>query len=199
MNAQTYFGRGILEFYEGKLVGRWLEEFIRFGVDLNRRTRDGDPAFFKLFFRFSHSSIDGFIDGLKIIFRNGGEVRLRDRNGKTILHRVCEPGEQNFYSVQPNFVRIIEVIIESGGEINPQDVDGKTPLMVLVNQVNQLKEKGVHLLEGVKLLLENGADPKLTDKQGREALDFIEESEIKELLNQYFAYFLASSYFVSFF
>jgi len=66
----------------------------------------------------------------------------------------------------------IRLLISAGALVNAQNKYGETPLMHAVLWGN---------IDNVKLLLENGADPRIRDNDGRQCIDFVSESTFPEI------------------
>jgi ankyrin repeat protein len=63
-------------------------------------------------------------------------------------------------------------LIQHGADVNARSNPGYTPLHLAVTNL---------CVETVKLLLENGADPKIRDDSGKTALDWALPFKIKEI------------------
>ena len=74
------------------------------------------------------------------------------------------------------WIYISSELINSGANINMKTYSGKTPLF-LGAETNKK--------EIVKLLLENGADPKIRDNKGRLARDMTKNREIQKIIDEF--------------
>lgn len=88
----------------------------------------------------------------------GEDLDARSIYGESALHRAVRTGS----------VDTVQVLLDGGAPVHGRDAFGKTPLMVVCG-TKQGKYKPAHLATVVKLM-ENGADPLMTDHKGRTAL-----------------------------
>lgn len=135
-------------------------------------------------------SFDGKLADVEILVSKGATVNSQDQKKRTPLILAASNGH----------LEIVEFLVSKGAEVNLKDSDSQTPLMyaskrsfnevatfLLLNgaEVNvQSKKKGMTALmlaagwdnvELVRMLLEHGADPTLTDIFGKTAKVFAEE------------------------
>ena len=99
----------------------------------------------------------------QIIKKNYHYALFRDEFGQTAMH-IC--AKRNMYQV-------ISLLISRLGDVNAQDIYGRTPLMCAVEKNH---------LDTVCVLLFNYADPDITDKKGKRAIDYLHIR--KKLLNK---------------
>ncbi len=136
------------------------------------------------------SSFDGELAQVEVLIMKGASVNLQDQKKRTPLILASSNGH----------LAVVEFLVSKGAEVNLKDSDSKTALMyaskrsfndvaafLLKNdaEVNgQSKKKGVTALmlaavwdnaELVRMLLEHGADPSLTDIFGKTAKFYAEE------------------------
>lgn len=107
--------------------------------------------------------------------------------GAKVDHATCFGKTALFYAVQFNFLESAEVLIANGANVNRKTtkankgltwgdpckcknlpVGGRTPLIYACWQGS---------LKGIKLLLEQGADPSLADTKGKTAIDYLDKNE----------------------
>lgn len=78
----------------------------------------------------------------------------------------------------------IQKLIEFGADVNACDNDGVSVLSYAINGLNEEYWFSKFLLENVKILLENGANANIRDKNGRSVLDrydAIDADELKDI------------------
>jgi ankyrin repeat protein len=136
------------------------------------------------------SSYDGELAHVEVLLMKGATVNSQDQKKRTPLILASSNGH----------LAVVEFLVSKGAEVNLKDSDRQTALMyaskrsfneiatfLLKNgaKVNvQSKKKGITALmlaagwdnvELVRMLLEHGADPSLTDMFGKTAKIFAEE------------------------
>jgi len=113
----------------------------------------------------------GALAQLKARLAQGVSVNARDEEGRTPLHWVCDRGHVELARA---------LVTELKADLNAQDADGATALhYAAANEQMTL----------IVLLLQNGADPRLTDESGETAAQAIREvsgltDEARALLTQ---------------
>jgi ankyrin repeat protein len=105
------------------------------------------------------------IDTVKLLLLNGADPNFRAKNGKTPLMKAAILGIQDARPMQHK-LQIMMYLLDSGAEIDAQTPEGKTALMYAV--INSR-------LEVVELLVGSGASLTITDHQGNQAKDMINE------------------------
>jgi ankyrin repeat protein len=110
----------------------------------------------------------GEIDKLKASIENGIDinvlVEMPGSSGESALHRACQFGRKS----------IVNLLIETGANINIQEQSrGITPLIKSIQARNA---------EIVKILLDAGANIKIKDFSGKDALDYAQQINDKEIL-----------------
>lgn len=104
-------------------------------------------------------------DTVKLLLLNGADPNFKAKNGKTPLMKAAILGIQDARPMQHK-LQIIMYLLDSGAEIDAQTPEGKTALMYAVANSR---------LEVVELLVSSGASLTITDHQGRQAKDMIEQ------------------------
>jgi len=123
-----------------------VNALLDFGADVNSRNRRGEPA-------LSIAAIQGKLAIVQCLLRRGANVNITDSNGNTCVHYAC--WNQQFVKA------IVSELLKYGADINQSNGNGITPLMISLEN-----KPGT-----VKMLLQVGADPRLADKEGHNALD----------------------------
>ena len=143
----------------------------------------------------------GDLDAVKTAILAGENVNSSDRNGNTPL----------LTAVRDQNEAMVEVLLKGGAKANVEDRSGKTPLMWAAESgntaimerliaarasIDRQNGSGVTALmvaarsgrlDAVRLLLEKGAKPGVTDYTGRDAIGWADESRdpaIKAALSQ---------------
>ena len=99
---------------------------------------------------------------IKFLIKNGADVNAKNDEGITPLHIVLYP-------------EIAQILIAHGAVINAVSKNGDTPLHVMAAEGDQT-------LDVVELLLENGADKSIKDKQGKTAFDIAKSRDEEGLM-----------------
>jgi ankyrin repeat protein len=103
----------------------------------------------------------GHADTVEVLLKHGAEIETKDKKGWTAL----------MLAVFDLHTDTVEALLKHGADINACDINGETA-----------KDNTFAL----QLLLRMGANPHLTDKYGRKAIDYAEhESESYEYLKGY--------------
>ena len=102
---------------------------------------------------------------VKLLLLHGANPNLRDAKDRTPLIKAAILGIQDARPMQHK-LKIIMDLLDSGAEIDAQTPDGKTALMYAV---------GHSRLEIVKFLVSSGASLTISDRQGNQAKDIINQ------------------------
>ena len=109
--------------------------------------------------------------------KGGADVHATDKNGVTALH----------HAVRFRSVEAVRTLIEHGASVNQQcRRNGSTPLHRAVTQTGAPGTAGKSdaAKEIIRLLLEAGADPAITNKSGKTPADYVQDQSIKSLLRK---------------
>jgi ankyrin repeat protein len=85
--------------------------------------------------------------------------------------------------VGSNQKEYIRLLVSKGIDINSQDDNGNTALHYPLNNVLRDKMYLPYSTGIVKILIEEGADPQIKNKEGKSPMDIAVESEENELIN----------------
>jgi ankyrin repeat protein len=157
-----------------------VKDLIDKGADINAKDRIG-------FTPLMEACECGRTAIAKILIENGADVDAKQVSGSTPLQMAA-------YNLHPDTVKLL---IDNNANINTTNKQGKSILIDLVSASSKDREGTSDIsiatkiqsdiVQMVKLLLENGADPNIKDSKGRSALMEArknEYSEIAELLKQ---------------
>jgi len=86
-----------------------------------------------------------------------GDLDVLDEDGFACLHHVA-------LLLKPEAGRLVDVLVGAGAAVDVRDLLGETPLIVAAHYANA---------PVIERLLACGADPRLTDRHGRTALDYL--------------------------
>lgn len=151
------------------------KELIRFllekGANPLLRTKDSDWSVLQM---AAFCSAHGL---LQFYASQGLNIQERTKSGETLLHIAS----RNYTCCQ----RTLKTLLDLGLDVNAQDGGGKTPLHAACIYLKEHKTE--YVLQGVRFLLENGADKTIKDLGGKTALDILKKHkkypEIIKLLN----------------
>ena len=140
-----------------------IELLLSNGPDIDSRTGEGSTPLII-------ASFTGNVDAAKYLLEKGADPSLQDNYGWNSLHFASQFDDRG----------MILQILTQVTDIESRNADGLTPLMIAV----------LHgTLQGVKCLLERGADPFSEDNLGRNSLDlalaFNSDPGVEELLHSH--------------
>jgi len=137
-----------------------VRELIAAGGDVNAKDDLEDSAFL-------YAGAEGFNEILELTLENGADVKSLNRYGGTALIPASEHGH----------VETVKMLIEAGVPVDHVNDPGWTAMQEAV----LLNDGGEDQQEVVRLLLAAGADPNITDPQGRTALENAQRLGFREL------------------
>ncbi|UUX58718.1 ankyrin repeat domain-containing protein [Glutamicibacter halophytocola] len=137
-----------------------VRELIAAGGNVNAKDSLEDSAFL-------YSGAEGFNEILELTIENGADVKSLNRYGGTALIPASEHGH----------IQTVKILIDAGVPLDHVNNPGWTALQEAV----LLNDGGPNQQEVARLLLEAGADPQITDQQGRTALENARRLGFKEL------------------
>lgn len=127
-----------------------VRELIAAGGDVNAKDSMEDSAFL-------YAGAEGFNEILELTLENGADVGSLNRYGGTALIPASEHGH----------METVKILIGAGVPLDHVNEPGWTALQEAV----LLNDGGPNQQEVARQLLEAGADPQITDLQGRTALE----------------------------
>lgn len=136
---------------------------IEQGANLNVGENKGETPLLLFMRNYSNSRIS------QLIMDSGANMLAKDIDGATALHYACR---DELYDQGGRF--LAHKIIEGGLSINALDNFNWTPLMYAANKGHQLL---------CQWLIKNGADCKLTNKDGQTALDLAQKKGYYRAVN----------------
>lgn len=145
---------------------KWIYKLINAGASVNVWDENGIPILCNIRFRHDLEMFDKLIE-------NGADVNMRDFIGRTPLMLV-----KSYYQAVK--------FIYCGADVNAKD---RREFTVLMNHINRLErlvltyEEQDEIIGIVKLLLDNGADPKARACDGTTPLKLARKSKNKKLIN----------------
>jgi ankyrin repeat protein len=144
-----------------------LDEILKVNPDMNALGAEGHTPL--------HLGVRRPDNGKMIqrLIEHGGDVNIRDPKGKNAL----------LVSVDSNQTEYIELLVSHGIDINSQDNDGNTALHYPLARVLRNKMFLPSSKEIAKILLDEGADPTIRNKEGKSPMDLAMETGESELIN----------------
>ena len=109
--------------------------------------------------------------------KRGGDIHATDKNGVTALH----------HAVRFRSPSAVKTLIERGANVNQTcRRNGSTPLHRAVTQTGAPGTAGRQrdVFEIIRLLLDAGADPSITNKSGKKPADYVRDATTKSLFNK---------------
>ena len=137
-----------------------VRELVAAGGNVNAKDSLEDSAFL-------YSGAEGFNEILELTIENGADVKSLNRYGGTALIPASEHGH----------IQTVKILIDAGVPLDHVNDPGWTALQEAV----LLNDGGPNQQEVARLLLEAGADPQITDPQGRTALENARRLGFEEL------------------
>jgi hypothetical protein len=110
---------------------------------------------------------DASIEMARLLISYGSKLKLVDKEKNNALHHLAENG------VEPEIVRYL---ISSGIDVNAVNKEGRTPLMIAAYNSRS---------EVVTTLLESGANPSSTTRDGKSAWDLADGEMVRSALVAY--------------
>ena len=144
-----------------------LDEILKVNPDINAINTEGYTSLHLAVRRPDNGKAIG------LLLQEGADVNILDPTGRNAL----------LVSVGSHQKEYIELLKSNGIDINSQDIDGNTALHYPLINVLENKLYLPYSTEIVKILLEEGADPQVKNKEGKSPMDLAVESEESELIN----------------
>jgi ankyrin repeat protein len=144
-----------------------LDEILKANPDIDAINTEGCTPFHLAVRRPDNEK------AIDLLIQHGADLSITDPAGRNAL----------LVSVSSHQKEYIELLVSKGIDINSRDNDGNTALHYPL--INVLKNKLYlpYSKEIVKILMEEGADPQIRNKQGKSPMDLAVESGENELIN----------------
>jgi ankyrin repeat protein len=110
---------------------------------------------------------------IELLLQQGADLSITDPTGRNAL----------LVSVSSNQKEYIRLLVSKGIDINSWDNDGNTALHYPLISVLENKLYLPYSKEIVKILMEEGADPQIRNKEGKSPMDLALESDENELIS----------------
>jgi ankyrin repeat protein/predicted O-methyltransferase YrrM len=112
------------------------------------------------------------LQAVELLLQHGADANTPDRTGKNVLQVAAASNQKDY----------IRILVSQGIDINSQDGDGNTALHYPLNNAVRNRMFLPYITETVKVLMEEGADPLIKNKEGKSPLDLAREIGEDELL-----------------
>ncbi|WP_242919594.1 ankyrin repeat domain-containing protein [Pontibacter liquoris] len=158
--------------YEPEVRLKTASQLLRKGAKVNAQDLDGKTALHYVV-NCSRIQTEFFeqeqVQLLDTLFRYGADPNVPDKQGNTVLAQALQ-------ATIGQHIGILEMnkLLASGANPNIRNQDGKTPLMLACEMDANY--------EIILALLQAGADPKLTDNNGKAAIDFTKHENVQNIL-----------------
>jgi hypothetical protein len=121
------------------------------------------------------ATVEGHADAVAALLEKGANANVANRDGSTPLMFACNAGGQGNLNnrVSPSHDRIAKLLLERKAQLDRQQENGYTALMYGVFRNN---------VQLVRLLVRAGANRNLRDRNGKTALDYAQDPEMREAL-----------------
>ncbi|HYG36036.1 MAG TPA: ankyrin repeat domain-containing protein [Clostridia bacterium] len=137
-----------------------VKNLLRHGTRPN--TRDGQG-----WTLLHHAAYNGKPEVARVLLDVGAKTHLKDRQGFTPLHWAVYESAGN-----PGSAETAKLLVARGADVNARDMEGSTPLFWTMWQGDS---------KMVLFLLDHGADPNLTGKEGLTVLASAQKHEMHEM------------------
>ncbi len=144
-----------------------VKQQINSGFDVDTKDKGGETAL--------HVAVQhGNLEIIRFLLEKGAKVSIKDKAKRAPLAMVFDSFEDDEATTR----EIIHLLVSKGADIDVRnDDDGSHTLLMSAAEDDNL--------EGVKFLLELGANPNLKDEDGETTLQKTDSDEIKQLLKRY--------------
>lgn len=89
--------------------------------------------------------------------------------------------DEKLINEQIKIISEVRDLIRSGANINQRDIEGNTALHHVVMHAKKLSH-GYVVVTLTNKLIEHGADPRLTNHQGKSALDLVRNQQVRDVI-----------------
>ncbi len=144
-----------------------LEEILKANPDIDAINTEGYTPLHMAVRRPDNEKAIGFL------LQQGADVNITDPKGRNAL----------LVSIGSNQIGYIALLVSHGNDVNSQDNDGNTALHYPLSNVLRDKRYLPYSTEIVKILLKEGADPHIRNKEEKSPMDLAVESGEDELIN----------------
>ncbi len=140
-----------------------VQAIIKYEADMEIKNGAGNTPLLTAVKRYENEAVIG------CLLDNGAHIAAVDSAGKGVLHVANNSN--------------IKYLVQKGADVNLQDRDGNTPLHKVCLDLQELKIFYPFMEETVNLFLAAGADPHITNNQGKSPMDLAVESGIEEAID----------------
>lgn len=121
------------------------------------------------------ATVEGHADAVAALLVSGANANVSNRDGSTALMFACNAGGQEGLNnrISPSHDRIAKLLLERKAQLDRQQENGYTALMYSVFRNN---------VQLVRLLVGAGANRNLRDRNGKTALDYTQDTQMRAAL-----------------
>lgn len=182
---------------------KMITRLIQKGVDVNKKLQRGINALFMSALpQMNNDMEDNHV--LRCLLRNGANINIKDDNDNNVLfeasHGLCDITDDDMFQ---NFMKRFHLLVQHGAQVQHKNKLGNTLLMMMlpfsyeecdayvkklvrlgvnINDVNKNGDTALmmacyrHNIQGMKVLLENGANKYQKNKKGMDVFDHVLEN-----------------------
>ena len=142
---------------------------LKYGADINVKNRFGRTLLIDIIQR------DCNIIWFNLLVKNGADVMVKTKSGMSALH----------YASERFCIDIIKELLNAGLDVNEKDNNGNTPIMLSIIRYERYERyKEDFVKQTLALLLNNGADITIENKEGKKAIDLTTNEFIKDMVSE---------------
>jgi ankyrin repeat protein/WD40 repeat protein len=170
INTQNYHGETPLHFAVQSKNTEVIKLLLKSGADVNIQDRYYQSPIF-----YCGDSLSYY----KLLVEHGANINQTNFKKENVLQAYPKMPRKWDEKIELDYKILVKYLLDAGIDINHQNIDGKTLLHYAVSIVNN---------DFFKLLIQNGADVNIKDKNKRSPFQYLLDRQISWDLNERFFY-----------